>query len=175
MLKAFNILIVICLANFQLFAQQLLRYDSQEVPSTSIYDIYAINTNRYILAAKNGIIAECDTAGNIKVLKASANAANFLKSEKINDSLIMVVGDNGNIFVFNVLTNDWIEKKLLNFNNKALYNICTDNKSNIYICGGHSKIACGQKAIPNGFILKSKDGAIPGKKYLKELPIWYGM
>ncbi len=158
MSKVFYILIVICLANIHLFAQRINRFDFKEIPSTSIYDIYSINDNRIILACKNGIVAECDTNGNIKTLKETGNATNLLKSERINDSLVMVIGDKGIIYTFNTFTNEWQEEQLMNYKNKALYNICNDKKGNIYINGGNSKIACGQKAIPNGFILKSENG-----------------
>lgn len=158
MSKAFYILAMICLANFHLFAQQINRFDSHGVPSTSIYDIYPINENRFILAGKNGIIAECDAIGNVKTLKETGNSANLLKSQRINDSLLMVIGDKGSIYTLNTYTNEWQEQYLTKFENKALYNICTDLKGNIYINGGHSKIACGQRAIPNGFILKSENG-----------------
>lgn len=166
MLKVIYILTftLMCFANFHSFAQQLLKFNSEEIPSTSFYDIYALNSNRYILAAKNGIIAESDTSGNIKILKISTNSANFLKSEKINDSLLMIIGDQGRINILNIYTNEIEDKCLSKFQNKALYNTCVDNKRNIYINGGHSKIACGQKAVPNGFILKSNNG---GKSWEK--------
>jgi photosystem II stability/assembly factor-like uncharacterized protein len=162
--KAFYILAMICLANIHLFAQRINKFDSHGIPSTSIYDIYPINDNRFILAGKNGVIAECDANGTMQLLKETLSTANLLKSNSINDSLVMVIGDKGSIYILNTITNYWTENHFSKFENKALYNICTDNKGSIFVNGGHSKIACGQRAIPNGFILKSENGGKSWKK-----------
>jgi hypothetical protein len=160
----FYILFLLCILNLNTWGQQIKHFKSIDVPTTSFYDIYAINNGRFILAGKNGIIAQCDTIGNIQLLKETGNTANLLKSYRINDSIIAVIGDNGGIYTYNINTNKWNENHLINFKKKALYNICSDNKDNLYISGGHSKIACGKKTIPNGFIIKSDNGGKSWKK-----------
>ncbi|MFN4234549.1 MAG: WD40/YVTN/BNR-like repeat-containing protein [Bacteroidia bacterium] len=162
--KAFYILALICFANSTIVAQHIKRFNTANIPSTSFYDIYPLNENQFILAGKNGVISACNKDGNMQLLKENSNSANLLKSIRINDSLIMVIGDKGRIYTLNTNDNTWNETFLSRFENKALYNTCSDKNGNLYINGGHSKIACGQAAVPHGFILKSTDG---GKNWEK--------
>lgn len=164
--KAFYILALICIANLSVVAQHIKRFNTANIPSTSFYDIYPLNENQFILAGKNGVIAACDIDGNMQLLKETSNSENLLKSKRINDSIILVIGDKGSIYSLNTNDNTWNETHLSMFENKALYNTCSDKNGNLYINGGHSKIACGQAAIPHGFILKSTDG---GKKMEKSI------
>lgn len=162
--KAFYILALICFANLSVDAQHIMRFNTANIPSTSFYDIYPLNENQFILAGKNGVISTCDIYGNMQLLKETGNSENLLKSKRINDSIIIVIGDKGSIYSLNTNNNTWNETHLSRFEKKALYNTCSDQNGNLYINGGHSKIACGQVTVPHGFILKSTDG---GKKWKK--------
>lgn len=164
MYKAFYILFLILFIHFSVYAQHIRHFNTEQMPYTSFYDIYPLNNNQFILAGKNGIISVCDAEGNINLLKETNNTANLLKSIRINDSLVMIIGDKGSIYTYNFIESSWNENNLKHFENKALYNICTDNSGSIYINGGHSKIACGKAAIPHGFIIKSVDGGKNWKK-----------
>jgi photosystem II stability/assembly factor-like uncharacterized protein len=163
---AISFLGVFCLLiqSTAVMSQSMQRIYTGSLPETSFYDIYKVSDNNFFVACKNGILAQIDSLGNLSQVDIPAQSNNLLKIERFNDSTLIVVGDQGSINIYRQSSNTWELIQLSAYKGSAFYSLTTDEQNSIYINGGASKIACGEKAIPKGFVLKSTDG---GKSWEK--------
>ncbi|GDX52768.1 hypothetical protein LBMAG27_18150 [Bacteroidota bacterium] len=125
---------------------------------SAYYDILKVDTENYWLVGKYGIISNYNVNGVITSVNYPSNHRDIYKIDQFDENNFIACADKGNLYFYNMVSNQWKSKQIAGFENSCFYNITIIDKKSALICGGCSAIAHSKKAIPNGFIIKTTDG-----------------
>ena len=125
---------------------------------SAYYDILKVDEANYWLVGKYGIISNYNLDGNITAVNYPSNHNDIYKIDKFDEQNYIACADKGNLYFYNTISKEWKSKQITGFENSCFYNITVIDKKSALICGGGSAIAHSNKAIPNGFIIKTTDG-----------------
>lgn len=152
-----------CLHSFLNYGQnpevEIIQYPSFSGDS-SYYDIAEINQGEYWIVGKNGVIHQLSENKLIKPLSYPNTGIHWLKIGKFTNGNVLIVGDYGNILIWDACQKHWNQKSLKGYKNKCFYNLVVIDSLTAYICGGNRNIALSKKRIPHGFVLKTNDGGV---------------
>jgi len=147
-------LIFFLLITYNAFSQEFKIIQKSIYSDSSYYDICKINENECWIGGENGVLKSIDNNGNIKNIPYEGKKESILKIVKANN-YIYLAADNGTIYIYNIENKQFIKKKFSGKLSKcSFYDLIILDDGSIIACGGNSKIAKGEKSIPNGFIIR---------------------
>lgn len=135
---------------------------------SSYYEALVFNDHHVWFLGKHGVITQLKDS-QITSIKYPSNGSNILSASQIDKNNYILTGDKGNIFFYDALNNNWTNIVLKDYKTASLYSVWVINEKEFMICGGNSKIARSEKAIPNGFILRTKDGGKNWKRVYRSI------
>ena len=141
---------------------KITQYNSTTSDS-SYYDAIVFSDSHIWFLGKHGVITELKN-NVFSSISGPFNGNNILSSSKYNSDEIILTGDKGFIYFYNITTKKWRHFLVKGFEKSCFYSVLVLNNNDIIISGGNSRIAKSQKAIPNGFIIRSEDGGVTWKK-----------
>lgn len=131
--------------------------NAHSVCDSSYYEALVFNNQHVWFLGKHGVITQLKD-NQISSINYPSNGSNILSAAQIDKHHYILTGDKGTIFFYDAINNKWTNLVLTKYKTSSLYSVWVINDKEIIICGGKSKIARSEKAIPNGFIIRSEDG-----------------
>ncbi len=136
---------------------------------SSFYDILPLSGGDCWVAGKYGILKKVTPDGKIDNVPYPTLGLDIYRLGAFDEDHLIACADKGVVYLHQPSTKNWNTVKVKGYEKSCFYSLKVVNKSTAFLCGGNSKIAHSQKAIPRGFILKSEDGGLTWKEVYRNV------
>lgn len=131
---------------------------------SSFYDILPLAGGECWVAGKYGILKEVHADGKITSVSYPSLGIDIYRLGAFDEDHLIACADKGVVYLHQPSAKIWKTVKVDGYEKSCFYSLKVVNNTTAFLCGGNSKIAHSQKAIPRGFILKTEDGGITWKE-----------
>lgn len=161
-------LIILCTQfSYELQAQYLeLIHSGTQVDDSSYYDIYKAQDGRFMLGGKFGVLKTLHEDGSIHDVEYPRGGESILRIQEFYKGSFILAADAG--IVYRMQNDQWSTIALEKYKRFCFYDVTIIDSSTALMCGGKSKIACGKRVIPYGFVLLTEDGGATWKRVYRK-------
>lgn len=137
---------------------------------SSYYDIFQKRENEYWIGGKSGILKKYIPGKFPEDVPYPNIGVSILRINRLGERMVLAA-DKGTLY-FQDPDGEWTVRQIPGYRKYSLYDLLVVDSLTAFVCGGKSKIAVGERTIPFGFILVTRDG---GNTWKRVVGSWKSM